>query len=81
MKRKVSAREFLHQFAQLEKGLRPGESVTITRRGEPLGKFVKEPAQAEVRLPDFAKDAARSGFDAKEGDQLLARLLNDEAIS
>jgi len=81
MKKKVTSREFLHHFAQLEKKLRPGESVTVTRRGEPLGKFIKEPAQAKIQLPDFAKDASRPGFDVKVGDAVLARLLNDEGIS
>jgi hypothetical protein len=81
MNKKVSARDFLHHFAQLEKGLGPGESVTVTRRGEPLGKFIKEVAQSKVALPDFEAAASRPGFDAKIGDQVLARLLADEAIS
>jgi antitoxin (DNA-binding transcriptional repressor) of toxin-antitoxin stability system len=81
MKKKVTAREFQHHFAQVEKELRAGESVTVTRRGEPLGKFIKEPAQAKVRLPDFEKDASRPGFDAKVGDAVLERLLSNEAIS
>jgi hypothetical protein len=81
MKKKVTAREFLHHFARLEKELRPSESVTVTRRGTPLGKFTKEAAQNKVALPDFEKDASRPGFDAKVGDQVLARLLRDEAVS
>lgn len=81
MKKKVTAREFLHQFAKLQKQLGPGESITVTRRGTPLGKFVKEPAQAKIKLPDFEKDASRPGFDARDGDALLARMLHDEAIS
>ena len=81
MKKKVTAREFLHHFAKLEKELRPGESVTVTRRGTPLGMFVKESSPAKVGLPDFEADASRSGFDPKVGDQVLARLLKDEAIS
>jgi hypothetical protein len=81
MKKKVTAREFLHQFAKLEKQLGPGESVIVTRRGTPLGKFVKEPASPGIKLPDFEKDASRPGFEANIGDELLARMLRDEAIS
>lgn len=81
MSKKVTAREFLHGFAGLEKALRPGESVTITRRGEPLGEFTKKPAATKIKMPDFKKDASRAGFDAKIGDTVLARLLNDEAVS
>jgi hypothetical protein len=35
----------------------------------------------KVTLPDFEQDASRAGFDAKVGDRLLVRLLNDEARS
>lgn len=79
--KKVSAREFLHHFAKLEKDLRPGESVTVTRRGEPMGRFTKEAAQSKTKLPDFEKDASRPGVDATIGDQVLARMLADEALS
>jgi antitoxin (DNA-binding transcriptional repressor) of toxin-antitoxin stability system len=81
MNKKVTAREFLHQFSKLEKQLAPGESLTVTRRGTPVGKFVKEATHTAIKLPDFEKDASRPGFDTKVGDQLLARMLRDEAIS
>lgn len=80
--KKVSAREFLHGFASLQKSLKPGESVTITKHGEPLGEFVKHAqTQTGAELPDFERDAKALGFDVKEGDALLARLLADEALS
>jgi hypothetical protein len=81
MSKKVTAREFLHGFASLQKELRPGESVTVTRHGQPLGDFTKKTAAAKTKLPDFKKDASLPGFDAKIGDAVLARLLNDEAVS
>ena len=81
MSKKVSAREFLHGFADIQNGLRPGESVTITRRGEDVGQFTKTTGAAKIKMPDFKKDASRPGVDAKVGDALLARLLKDEAIS
>jgi hypothetical protein len=81
MSKKVTAREFLHGFSDLQKQLRPGESVTITRHGEPLGEFTKKPAAQKIKLPDFEKDACRPGLGTKIGDAVLARLLSDEAIS
>lgn len=81
MNKNVSAREFLHSFSKLEKGLKPGESLTVTRRGAPLGKFTKEAPEPRIPLPDFEKDASRPGFDEKIGDKVLARLLADEALS
>jgi hypothetical protein len=80
MSKKVSAREFLHHFASLEKKLRPGESVTVTRHGTPIGEFTKRPAKPKIKMPDFKKDACRLGYGTEVGDRLLARLLSDEAI-
>ena len=81
MIKKVTAREFLHQFASLEKQLRPGESITVTRRGQPLGTFTKQPVKPSIPLPDFKKDASRPGFTTEDGDALLARMLKDEELS
>jgi hypothetical protein len=81
MSKKVSAREFLHGFADIQKDLRPGESVTITRHGQTVGEFTKKQAAPKIKMPDFKKDASRPGLDVKAGDRLLARLLRDEAFS
>ena len=78
--KKVTAREFLHQFAKIEKQLEPGESVIVTRRGTPVGKFVKDESPKKISLPYFEKDASRPGFSVKDGNELLARMLRDEAI-
>jgi hypothetical protein len=81
MNRKVCSREFLHGFSKLQKKLQPGESVVVTRRGQPLGTFTKD-GPARMLFPDFEKRASKPGFTNKIGDQLLARLLRDEeAIS
>ena len=79
--KKVSAREFLHGFAKMHAKLGPGESVTITRHGKPLGEFTKVAPPSKISLPDFEKIAKAQGFGPKVGDQLLKRLLTDEAIS
>jgi hypothetical protein len=81
MSKKVTAREFLHGFASLERQLQPGESVTVTRRGQPLGEFTKKTAGGKIKLPDFKKDASRPDFDVTVGDAVLARLMRDEAVS
>jgi hypothetical protein len=81
MSKKVTTRQFQHGFSSLEKGLRPGESLTVMRHGEPVGTFIKRAGVAKVKLPDFEKDACRPGYGVKVGDAALARLLNDEAIS
>jgi antitoxin (DNA-binding transcriptional repressor) of toxin-antitoxin stability system len=80
MKKKVTAREFLHGFAKVHSSLKPGESVTITKRGEPLGHFVKE-SSPKIALPDFEKLAKADGFGTGIGDSLLKKILADEALS
>jgi hypothetical protein len=80
MSKKVTAREFLHGFSSLEKSLRPGESVTVTRHGKPVGTFTKKSDTPKMKLPDFKERACRHGYGVKVGDALLARFLNDEAI-
>ncbi len=80
MDKKVTAREFLHGFAKLEKQLRPGESLTVTRRGQEVGKFVKKRNPPKFRMPDFEKLASLPGIDEKVGDEVFARVMADEAI-
>lgn len=80
MKKKVTAREFLHGFAKMHEALQPGRSITITKHGKPLGHFVKERAKG-MPLPDFRRAACSDGFGPEVGDQLLKRILADEALS
>jgi len=79
MKHKMTAREFLHGFGKVHQKLGPGQSVIVTKHGKALGKFVKE-STTRTRLPDFRKEASSDGYGPKVGDQLLRRILADEAI-
>jgi antitoxin (DNA-binding transcriptional repressor) of toxin-antitoxin stability system len=76
----VTSRQFLHGFAKVQKGLAPGESITITKHGKPLGKFVKESTKSR-KLPDFRKEVEKDGYGPKVGDELLRLILGDEALS
>ena len=55
MSRKVSSREFFHQFAKLNSELKPGETLVITKHGKPLGEFRKPAARRAFVMPDFKK--------------------------
>jgi hypothetical protein len=55
MSRKVSSREFFHQFAKLNSELKPGETLVITKHGKPLGEFRKQAARRTLQVPDFKK--------------------------
>jgi antitoxin (DNA-binding transcriptional repressor) of toxin-antitoxin stability system len=80
MKKTVTAREFMRGFAKLQKALQPGETINITNRGKPLGRFVKEPANG-VPLPNFLEHARADGYGPAVGDVLFRKLLADEAVS
>jgi hypothetical protein len=70
MKKKITAREFQHTFSKTANSLRAGESVTITKRGKPLGFFTKLPAR-QIKTPDFLANLKKLGHSATVGDQIL----------
>lgn len=80
MKKKVTAREFLHGFAKMHKALEPGQSITITKHGKPVGQFVKQRVKGSA-LPNFREAACADGYGPEVGDALLTRILADEALS
>ena len=77
MKKNLSTRESIQKCAEAQKALHRYKSVTVPRCDKARGIFVKQSSPAKVNLADFEKDASRSGFHSKVGDQLLRRLLRD----
>ena len=67
--KKLTAREFQHGFAKTADSLRPGESVTVTKRGKPLGIFTRLPARP-AKMPDFASNLAATGVPVEVGNQI-----------
>jgi antitoxin (DNA-binding transcriptional repressor) of toxin-antitoxin stability system len=55
MSRTVSSREFFHNFAKLNKELKSGETLVITKHGKPLGEFRKPAKRRKFQMPDFKK--------------------------
>lgn len=55
MSKRVSSREFFHQFAKLYSGMKPGETLVINKHGKPLGEFRKQAAKRTLEMPDFKK--------------------------
>jgi hypothetical protein len=75
MQTSIALSEFRRRFSQLTEEMRPGESITVTRRGKPIGEFTKKPVK--IKMPDFKRDAERAGISVEAGDRVLARLLRD----
>ena len=68
--KKLTAREFQHQFSKTAEALKPGESVTITKHGKPLGVFTRLPKR-KIKTPDFLGNLEKLGYSAKVGDEML----------
>ena len=78
--KKVSVRQIVHGFSKLHESLKPGQSVDITSRGQPIGQYIKRPAR-RVKMPNFYK-ACQLGYGPEVGEELVKRLLaEDETIS
>jgi len=80
MKKTISARAFVREFPEIQSKLAPGQSITVTHRGKPIGHFVRE-LSAKIKLPNFLARAQADGAGPEVGERLLARLLRDEAFS
>ena len=55
MSKKVSSREFFHNFAKLHAAMKPGETLVVTKHGKPLGEFRKQTGKRTFQMPDFKK--------------------------
>ena len=53
MSKRVSSREFFHNFSKLHAAMKPGETLVITKHGKPLGEFRKPALKRSFNLPDF----------------------------
>jgi len=67
--KKLTAREFQHQFSKTAEALKPGESVTVTKNGKPLGVFTRLPKQ-NIKT-DFMANLEKVGYSVEVGDQIL----------
>jgi len=68
--KKLTAREFQHQFSKTAEALKPGQSVTITKHGKPLGVFTRLPKR-KIKTPDFLGNLEKLGYPVEVGDQIL----------
>ena len=67
--KKLTAREFQHQFSKTAEALKPGQSVTITKHGKPLGVFTRLPKR-KIKT-DFMANLEKVGYSVEVGDAML----------
>jgi antitoxin (DNA-binding transcriptional repressor) of toxin-antitoxin stability system len=65
----VSSREFQHQFSRVAEALKPGESVTVTKHGRPIGTFIK--AAKATAAPDYLGNLQKLGHTMPDGQSVI----------
>ncbi len=51
--RTATVRDLRYDFKKIEKLLREGQEIRITKRGRPIGRLTPEPANGTPKMPDF----------------------------
>jgi hypothetical protein len=75
MPKRVSSREFFHNFAKLHAAMKPGEALVITKHGKPLGEFRKQVAKLSFEMPDFKKLGLEPKANVAARDALYQKLM------
>lgn len=70
----VTSREFQHQFADLSSKLKPGQSITITKHGQPLGVFTK--VAKTRKAPDYLGNLEKLGYSTQAGQKLIDEICD-----
>jgi hypothetical protein len=65
----VTSREFQHNFSDMASALKPGESITVTKHGEPLGTFTRMPKPRPA--PDYLGNLEHIGYSAQAGQKVI----------
>ncbi len=71
-KKTVTVRELQHQLGKLGAGLKPGDSLLVTRHGKPFGVFTK--AAKPRKAPDFLANLEKLGQSIEAGQKLLNQI-------
>jgi len=69
----ITAREFQHRFGGMAKALKPGESITVTKRGKPMGYFTRA---ATLKAPDYLGNLKKLGNSPKAGQKLIESICD-----
>jgi antitoxin (DNA-binding transcriptional repressor) of toxin-antitoxin stability system len=65
----VSSRDFKQQFSRVADSLKPGESITVTKHGDPIGVFSKT---AKPRpAPDYLANLQKPRHSVADGQKVI----------
>ena len=68
--KQVNARDFQKTFGQLASQLKSGQSLRVTKRGKPIGIFVKV-GERQVKTPDFLANLEKHSYSQALGNQVM----------
>ena len=68
--KQLTASQFQRTFSKTAESLQPGQKVTITKRGKPLGVFTRLPAR-RIKMPNFLANLEATGVSKELGNQIL----------
>lgn len=67
--KKINAREFQKSFGKITEGLKPGQSIQVTKHGKVVGSFTKE--RKKVDWAKFENYLKKHSCPPEVGDQML----------
>ena len=77
--KQINAREFQKSFGRITEKLRAGEKVQITKHGNVVGTFMKQPKKVDwEKAFDYLK---KNSCSPEVGDELVRKYFNDEFVS
>jgi antitoxin (DNA-binding transcriptional repressor) of toxin-antitoxin stability system len=68
--KKINSRAFQQRFGQIAEQLKAGQTLEVTKRGQPLGQFIKMPLR-RVPMPDFAANLEKLDYSEELGAQII----------
>jgi hypothetical protein len=74
----ISSREFQQQFAKISKTLKPGETISVTNRGEKIGTFTRV-SNRPARVPDFYENLQKLGQLQSVGQRMIDQIADDRS--
>lgn len=77
VKKSVSVAEFTKQFGPLTNALPPGESIEVTSRGKPHGRYIREGRRRAKWRFDLGQRVAALDYPESEGQKLIEAILAD----
>jgi hypothetical protein len=72
----TTSREFQQQFCKIVKALKPGETISVTNRGERIGTFTRA-RNRSGRVPDFYANLQKLGQPQSVGQWMIDQIADD----